>query len=72
MGSRAGGLDGKGGFLAMLHPDETVLDHSRGQGGMTMNFNITGSKQDAAAIANVVREQARGVYLQMQRNPDRR
>src|SRR5690606_10373630 len=22
------GLDGKGGFLAMLHPNETVLDHS--------------------------------------------
>lgn len=31
-GSRAGGLDGKGGFLAVMHPDETVLDHTRGQG----------------------------------------
>lgn len=31
-GSRAGGLDGKGGFMAMLHPNETVLDHTRGQG----------------------------------------
>lgn len=26
-GARSGGLDGKGGFLAMMHPDETVLDH---------------------------------------------
>ena len=26
-GPRSGGLDGKGGFLAMLHPRETVIDH---------------------------------------------
>jgi hypothetical protein len=32
MGARAGGLDGKGGFLAMLHPRESVLDHTKGQG----------------------------------------
>ena len=29
-GSRAGGMDGRGGFLAMLHPNETVIDHTRG------------------------------------------
>lgn len=28
---RSGGLDGKGGFLAMMHPRETVTDHTRGQ-----------------------------------------
>lgn len=27
-GSRSGGMDGKGGFLAMLHPDEDVLDRT--------------------------------------------
>lgn len=27
-GVRAGGLDGKGGFMAMLHPNETVIDHN--------------------------------------------
>jgi len=30
-GSRSGGLDGKGGFLSVMHPNETVLDHTRGQ-----------------------------------------
>lgn len=30
-GSRSGGLDGKGGFQAMLHPQETVIDHTKGQ-----------------------------------------
>lgn len=26
---RSGGLDGKGGFLAMMHPQETVIDHTK-------------------------------------------
>lgn len=40
-GSRSGGLDGKGGFLAMLHPNETVIDHTKGQtGGVTVVQNI--------------------------------
>lgn len=42
-GPRIGGLDGKGGFMAMIHPQETVLDHTRGQGlgggGDTYVFN---------------------------------
>lgn len=28
-GTRAGGIDGKGGFPAILHPQETVIDHTR-------------------------------------------
>lgn len=32
-GARSGGMDGKGGFMAMLHPNETVIDHTKGQGG---------------------------------------
>jgi hypothetical protein len=28
-GARSGGLDGMGGFMAMLHPRETVVDHTR-------------------------------------------
>ena len=50
-GPRAGGLDGRGGFMAMVHPDETIVDHrspmnrysggnspSNGGGPMTINF----------------------------------
>ena len=48
-GSRAGGIDGKGGFPAILHPNETVIDHTKGQGmGATVNFNI--STVDAAGF----------------------
>ncbi len=31
-GIRAGGIDGMGGFPAILHPRETVIDHTKGQG----------------------------------------
>lgn len=42
-GVRAGGVDGRGGFPAILHPNETVIDHTKGQavGGATVNFNIS-------------------------------
>lgn len=30
-GARTGGVDGKGGFPAILHPNETVIDHTKGQ-----------------------------------------
>jgi len=46
-GVRAGGLDGRGGKLAVVHPNETVIDHTKGQNiGTTVNFNI--STVDAA------------------------
>ena len=52
-GPRAGGLDGRGGFMAMVHPDETVIDHraamgrysgggnspSNGGGPVVVNYN---------------------------------
>jgi lambda family phage tail tape measure protein len=42
-GARSGGLDGKGGFMAVLHPQESVIDHYRGQtaGGSGVVVNVT-------------------------------
>ena len=45
-GTRSGGVDGKGGFYAVLHPDETVVDHTKGQrivsaGGQNVVVNQT-------------------------------
>lgn len=69
-GSRSGGVDGKGGFVSILHPQETVVDHSRGQtlggGGsisLTVNVDASGSdgqssydqaKQLGAMVGNIV------------------
>lgn len=68
-GSRSGGLDGKGGFLALMHPQETVIDHTRvGYGSsqpIVQNFNFNGPADRAQVItaaqlgAAMAREQAR-------------
>lgn len=58
-GARAGGLDGKGGRLAMLHPNETVLDHTKGQGqGITIvnNVDATGGGADVDQRIRVAME----------------
>ena len=34
---RSGGIDGKGGFPAILHPQETVVDHTKAMGGYGPN-----------------------------------
>jgi len=40
-GARAGGLDGKGGRMAMIHPNETVIDHTKGgASGITIISNV--------------------------------
>lgn len=57
-GARSGGLDGKGGFMAMLHPKETVIDHTRqgaGSGGggtsragaMSITISLDGARGNA-------------------------
>ncbi|MDA7760653.1 hypothetical protein N8909_01290 [bacterium] len=48
-GSRSGGLDGKGGFPAILHPNETVIDHTKGQGAsvvVNQVINVSTGVQD--------------------------
>ncbi len=56
-GPRSGGLDGKGGFMAMLHPNETVVDHTKGQTGgvvvnQTFNFSANGDESVKKIIAS--------------------
>lgn len=57
-GSRSGGIDGRGGFPAILHPNETVIDHTRGQssggGSMTISVNVAGARGNSE-IEDMVR-----------------
>jgi hypothetical protein len=56
-GSRSGGLDGKGGFAAILHPNETVVDHTRGQssgGPVTVNQTVVVRETMPAGVANAI------------------
>lgn len=53
-GSRSGGLDGKGGFMAVLHPNETVVDHTKGGAGDSViiyQVNNIDSRSDQGTIA---------------------
>ena len=58
-GARAGGVDGKGGMPAIVHPNETIIDHERGGGaGVQQTINIqTGVAQTVRAeIQNLLPE----------------
>ena len=79
-GSRTGGLDGKGGMMAMVHPQETIIDHSKGQsvgagGGVTivqnMNFaegvNVAARAEIAAAMPRIVAASKAGVIEAVKR-----
>ena len=57
-GPRSGGLDGKGGQLAMLHPQETVVDHTKGQSlGSSVTVNVI---EDANRAGSQSRSQLNG------------
>ena len=78
-GPRTGGLDGRGGFPAILHPNETVVDHSQGQQtGGTYYIDARGADSGAIArlenmIANMggrIRNESQAAVQQaFQRNP---
>lgn len=59
-GPRTGGLDGKGGFMAMVHPNETIIDHTKqggsksGSGGLNMTVNLI---EDASKAGTVEKTQ---------------
>lgn len=61
-GARTGGLDGKGGFMAMLHPQETVVDHTKGQTGpgggvvVQQSFNFSANGDDS--VKKIIAESA--------------
>jgi len=70
-GSRSGGVDGKGGFAAVLHPNETVIDHTKGQGmgGITIvnNIDATGAGSDVDLKIRAAMERASaGTVAQIQ------
>jgi len=47
-GSRSGGLDHKGGFMAMLHPRETVVDHTKNTNNLSKTAEQVQSFQDSS------------------------
>jgi hypothetical protein len=71
--ARSGGMDGRGGFLALLHPQERVVDEARGggAGAMGITVNVTGANGDEHVIALVKEGVSRGLSAFDQQLPSR-
>jgi hypothetical protein len=66
-GVRSGGMDGKGGRLAMVHPNEKITDLHKGQGdtqAVNVSFNIQAN--DARGFDELL-VQRRGLITSMVR-----
>lgn len=65
IGGRSGGIDGKGGFPAILHPNETVVDHTKGQrAGGAQSLHVTAEVRENGGLAIFVQDQAGQVVAQ--------
>lgn len=53
-GARVAGLDGKGGFPAILHPNESIIDHTKGQ-SMATNVTINIQANDTKGFDELLR-----------------
>jgi hypothetical protein len=61
-GARAGGIDGRGGMPAIVHPNETIIDHTKG-GGAT-NVYITIQANDTRGFDELLNKR-RGMIASM-------
>lgn len=73
-GARSGGIDGKGGFLSILHPQETVVDHTKGGAApsvtVVQHINVDSRSDRATIIAAMV--QAKEAAVAAVRNAQQR
>lgn len=63
-GNRTGGVDGKGGFPAILHPNETVIDHTKGQTGgvnVSITINSDGTGREESGNGNQAMQLGRSI-----------
>ncbi len=68
LGSRVGGVDGRGGKFAILHPNETVVDHTKGQSsgsGTNVTINVSGVT-DVESFKNSQRQIVRDLRQALQ------
>jgi hypothetical protein len=61
-GARAGGIDGRGGMPAIVHPNETIIDHT--MGGSPVSVNITIQANDTRGFDELLNKR-RGMIASM-------
>jgi hypothetical protein len=69
-GARTGGIDGKGGFPALLHPNETVIDHTKpgNAGGGQVSVVV---RMDGGNLVPVIESVSGNVTAKAMANYDR-
>ncbi len=69
-GARTGGVDGKGGFPAILHPNETVVDHTKSGGrsrsGGDQRVIVNQTINIATGVAQTVRAELANLMPQIE------
>lgn len=67
-GSRSGGLDGKGGYMAMVHPKESIIDHTVGGGSSSSSGGVVHVYvHESESFASTVDARAEGVAVKVVR-----
>ncbi len=64
LGARVGGLDGKGGMLAVLHPNEKVTDMEKGGSSQPVNISFNIQANDAQGFDELLARR-RGMIVSM-------
>jgi len=67
-GARTGGLDGQGGRLAMLHPQETVIDHTKVRGSRRRQRGAVNVSVPITLQPGVSHEELGRILPQVQKN----
>jgi hypothetical protein len=62
-GARAGGVDGKGGKFAVLHPNEKVIDLNRGQSANDGGWNVVVNNFSNSSVSQSVDEDKRVISI---------
>jgi len=63
-GPRAGGIDGRGGRMAIVHPNEKITDMRRGGGGQAVNISFNIQANDTRGFDQLLM-QRRGMIVSM-------
>jgi hypothetical protein len=73
-GPRSGGIDGKGGFLAVMHPRETVTDHTKGGAAPQINqFNdFRGSSLSEGRVQEMITQANLNLEYKIKKDLSRR
>jgi hypothetical protein len=70
-GARAGGLDGQGGFMAMLHPQEDVIDRTRPTPTVSRDRGSEDSMTELRMEISELRSEQRQILMDISKNTKR-